>query len=331
MRLSLIASHPFGEFCYAYLHYCRHKRCKDPEECKIEDGKLHDIRCAFAGVMLHVFTEGDKARKRRDKRSRTADVHAHKKLSVVLRELRQQNSRGNVADDLARHHAEKKCALFKKDGEKVAYDADARHISRKDKEEYKCEKEGIIHHLECLAVSEDKAHGNYEKSDLIGNSAEYYRDSESEESKVEHASLRVELGLFLIQLKRLCLHENETAHGNKHDGEKERRCHDRHKLTRGNAELSVEVQILRIAEGREHTAEVCGNILHNERERHILGLARSGQHEVSERQERKQCHIVCDKHRTDEGDVHQRKDTFAGAFEANDYLSREDVEEADVL
>ena len=58
--------------------------------------------------MLHVFTEGDKARKRRDKRSRTADVHAHKKLSVVLRELRQQNSRGNVADDLARHHAEKK-------------------------------------------------------------------------------------------------------------------------------------------------------------------------------------------------------------------------------
>lgn len=64
---------------------------------------------------------------------------------------------------------------------------------------------------------------------------------------------------------------------------------------------------MRIAEGREHSAEVCRDILHNERKNHVLFFLRVRQNEVAEGQKSQKRHIVGNQHRADKGYVHERQ------------------------
>ena len=57
------------------------------------------------------------------------------------------------------------------------------------------------------------------------------------------------------------------------------------KLPRGYVKACIEIQILRITEGGQHTAQVCRESLHNKRKRKILLLTRCAENEVTERQE----------------------------------------------
>ena len=108
-----------------------------------------------------------------------------------------------------------------------------------------------------------------------------------------------------MYLERLGPDENEAQDGDKRDSHDKRREHNAHELTVGNTELGIEIEVLRIAEGGEHTAEVGGYILHYVGERHILFLARGVQDEVAERQEGQERHIVGNQHRADKGDVYE--------------------------
>ena len=78
---------------------------------------------------------------------------------------------------------------------------------------------------------------------------------------------------------------------------------------------------MRVAEGRYHTAEVCGDILHNKREGHIFLLARAVQREKAEGQKRDKRHIVCNQHRADKRDIDKRDDAKAGIFAKLYYLA----------
>ena len=62
------------------------------------------------------------------------------------------------------------------------------------------------------------------------------------------------------------------------------------------AELRIKKEILRISERRKHSAEVGGDILHDEGKRHVLFFSRRCKHKVPERQKRQQRHVVCDQH-----------------------------------
>ena len=88
---------------------------------------------------------------------------------------------------------------------------------------------------------------------------------------------------------------------------------------------------MRIAERSEHTAEVCGDILHNKGKRHIFFLARGGQYEIPQGQKGKQRHIVCNQHRPDKGDVRQRKHARARVFEQPYDLFCKHEKEIDIL
>ena len=83
-----------------------------------------------------------------------------------------------------------------------------------------------------------------------------------------------------------------------------------------------------ISEGSQHTAEVCGDVLHYVGEGHILFLARCVQNEESERQEREQRHVVCDQHRADKCDVDKSKHRKAQIAESLYDLLRYRVEES---
>ena len=51
-------------------------------------------------VVFNVFSEGDKARQRRNQRAATADIHAEQQGYVIVRELRKQNCRRYIAYNL---------------------------------------------------------------------------------------------------------------------------------------------------------------------------------------------------------------------------------------
>ena len=63
---------------------------------------------------------------------------------------------------------------------------------------------------------------------------------------------------------------------------------------------------MRIAEWGKHSAEIRRDILHDERENHVLFFLRIREYEIAEGQKGQERHIVGNQHRTDEGYVHER-------------------------
>lgn len=72
---------------------------------------------------------------------------------------------------------------------------------------------------------------------------------------------------------------------------------------------------MRIAEGREHSAEVRRDILHDERKNHVLFFLRIRQNEITEWQKGQECHIVGNQHRADKGYVNERQNRASCRFE----------------
>ena len=99
---------------------------------------------------------------------------------------------------------------------------------------------------------------------------------------------------FLMgNLQWLCLHK-QAANSDQHHRNNKGQEHDLHKFQIGNIELGVKVQILGVTKGGQHTAQVGGNILHNEGKGHILSFAGGSQHQGAQGQKGQQRHIVGD-------------------------------------
>ena len=80
---------------------------------EIDDRKQLYIFARVSGISFLELAEGNKACKRGDECTRTADVNAHKKLTVVIGELRKQDSCRDVADELTRKRADEKRIFLK--------------------------------------------------------------------------------------------------------------------------------------------------------------------------------------------------------------------------
>lgn len=109
--------------------------------------------------------------------------------------------------------------------------------------------------------------------------------------------------------------EDHTDGDDQHRCQEEGREHDAHEGERRNLKMRIEVEILRIAEGGEHTAEIGGDVLHDKDEGGVARVARVPQHVPAEREEGDQRHVVSDQHRADEGDADERGDRRAQRLE----------------
>ena len=88
---------------------------QEPQKGKVERRIDADIVLGASGIVLNVFPEGDKAGQRGDQRAGAADVDTQQQLPVVVREMGQQDGRGNIADELAGQGAEEQrvtCLLY---------------------------------------------------------------------------------------------------------------------------------------------------------------------------------------------------------------------------
>lgn len=91
--------------------------------------------------------------------------------------------------------------------------------------------------------------------------------------------------------------------------------------------MTVKVKILRISEGREHPAEIRGDVLHNEGKRHILSVSRRLKDKKAKRQKGQERHIVRYQHRSDEGYADERDNRHAKISCTDDYLPRDEGKE----
>ncbi len=286
------------------------KACKyrqQDQKSEIESGKPKQIRAGSSGVMCGVFAKGDQAGKRCDQGARAADVYAQKECGIVGRKLGEENGRGDVADDLTGERTDQESVLFQQTGKQIADRGNTRHIAREDKKADKCQQQGVIHSLECLAIHKQKHQRNDDQADLIGDHTKDDHNGECKERKVDQGALGVQsIGTLLSNGKAL-FGQKQTANGDQCDRSQKRDQHDGHKLARGNVEFGIEKQILRIAERGQHSAEICGNVLHDEYKCHVALLAGGGQYKITQRQKGQKCHVVCDQHGSDKGDIHQGK------------------------
>ena len=95
--------------------------------------------------------------------------------------------------------------------------------------------------------------------------------------------------------------------------------------------MAVKIQVLGIAEGGQHTAQIGGDVLEDEHQRHGVLLAGALQHEIAQRQKGQKGHVVGDEHGADEGDIHQRNDRHPQGFELFNDFSCQQIEKLDVF
>ena len=283
------------------------------------------------GVVLRILAEGYQACEGGYQRAHAADVHSHQKVGIIGGELREEYRRGDVRDALAGYDAEQKRVLFKEPREKFPNRIYPRHVAGKDKEKHKRQQQRVVYLFQRLSVGAQKRQRYDYKPYPVGNEPKYNNYRESEEEHIKHRSPQGELHAFVLERYRLGPDENEAAGGYQRDGKQKRRRHYLHEFKGGNGEFCVEIEILRVAERREHSAQIRGDVLHYKGERHIFSLARRGQHKIPERQKGQKRHVVGYQHRADEGDVNKRKNAKPRVFEALDDLLRKNIKEIDIF
>ena len=197
---------------------------------------------------------------------------------------------------MAREDAHKKRVFGKKLRKKAAHSIYARHIARKDKKECERQKKRIVDAPKRLSISKKQREGYHYKPYPIRYAAENYRYREREQCKIQRRALWLKLCRPAVQNERLGPHKNKAAYRYQRHRYRKRRRHYGHKFPARYRKARIKIKILRIAERRKHTAEVCRYVLHYKRERHQALLAGRGQHIITKRQKRQKRHVVRYKH-----------------------------------
>ena len=101
--------------------------------------------------------------------------------------------------------------------------------------------------------------------------------------------------------------KRQAAQENEDGRQDEWRQHCGKKHFRGKAVIAEKIEILWIAEGRDHAAEVGGAVLQNEQKRRLLFLSSGGKNKPTQWQKSQQGGIIGQEHRPEHGDDHQRR------------------------
>ena len=211
----------------------------------------------------------------------------------------------------------------------VRYGGNPRHIAGEDEEADKGEKKCVVHVLQRLGLQHHQCGGNHDQAQPVGNASEHHQNGYGKENQVRGQPSHGHFGLFAGEADGI-FGKGQTAERDHEHCQNEGRKHGDHELPVPDSEIGVQVEVLGIAEGGEHTAQVGCDVLKNEYICHISLIAGAVQDDVAQRKEGEQCHVIGDEHGTDEGDVHQgnggKTEVLCEAYD----LFRTDIEETDL-
>ena len=131
---------------------------------------------------------------------------------------------------------------------------ESREISRENKEEEKGAKQGIVHHFESVAVGEVKNRGNDKQPHNKGNQAKNNEYREKEKQSVEGCFFEVKtLSKIFVEGESDGFY-GQTRYNKQGNRQKKRGQHNLAEFSCGDVEIGVEIKVLRVAEGGQHTA-----------------------------------------------------------------------------
>ena len=223
------------------------------QECKIVQGEASDVIAGATGIVLHILPESDQTGKGGNQGTDSADVYADQQICVIAGKLGQEDGGGNIADALAGQGTEEEGVLFKQLRKQLTDRLDPCHVSCEYKEEYEGEEQGIVYHFQCFAVCKQQSGGNYQQTDPIGDHTEDDDNRQCEEGQVQCGTLRLQGDLFVIYGKGFGF-DKETAYRDQQYGNGKGNDHDAYELTGRDPEFGIQIQVLGVAEGGQHTA-----------------------------------------------------------------------------
>ena len=249
-------------------------------------------------------------------------------MAVVCRKARQQHRGRHVADDLAGRGADEE-RRHRDDGrEQVADRRDTREIARKDKERAKGQQQAVVDAQKALGLEYRQRDGDDNQPDVVREHAKDNHHRQREQHEVDDHSPHGRRGFGVsFEAYRLGLDDKASA-GDEHERDRERDRHDCKEFARIDLKKRIQVQILGVAERRQHSAEIGGDVLHDKDECGIFCLAARRQHKPAQRQKCDQRHIVRHDHRAEVGDEHQRERDAAHIAERGDDPGRQPLEKA---
>ena len=285
-----------------------------------------EVAKGLAGFAAAEFAEGYEAGEGGDGGAEPADIDGYEQVAVVGGEAGEEDCRGDIAYDLAGGGGYEQRRESHQRAEGAPDGGDAREVSREHEEGAECEEQRVVHPEQRSWFQDEQGERDRDERDIKWEDAEDDEHGQREQHEVDGDAPRGRRGDFRgLEFDGDGLHE-EAGHRDEHEGGGERQRHDREELPCRDGVIGIEIEVLGIAEGGEHTAEVGGDILHHEDEGGVLASAAGGQRVVAERQEGDERHVVRHDHRTEVSDEHQRERHPAHIAEGGNDLARHPFE-----
>ena len=198
--------------------------------------------------------------------------------------------------------------------EQLTHRLNPRHVARKGEKRRKRHQQSPVHAQQRTAIQHQQSHHDNEQSQPVGDSPQHHSHRHAEQHTVYHGAALVRQRLLPGNGQALPRQE-QAAQQNQHRGQQERRQHDGQELPVGDVVVIEQIQVLGIAEGRQHTAQIGGAVLQDERQRRPFRLACALQHEPAQGQKRQQRRVVGQQHGAHQRDAYQRRHRAAGGVE----------------
>lgn len=280
---------------------------KDGKEPEVDAQEIPHIPLGIAGMQVAVFGQRDQAGERSDRRAQSADIDCDEQRSVLVGEVRQQYRARYVTDDLTAAESNGERSSLHPGREPLLDRGDAREIAREDKERTERQQQGIVNAKQCFGRKDQHEYRHGEQTPIIREQSHDHADRQDKHRAVQHRFGNViAVGQRRGDGNGFFAHEH-TGADDQHQCDAERDRHDTEKFSRRDRVVRIQVQVLRIAERREHAAEIGGDVLHDEGKRHEFLFFAGLQRKKSERQECDQRHIVGKDHGSEIRDHDERQ------------------------
>ena len=128
------------------------------------------------------------------------------------------------------------------------------------------------------------------------NHAQHNQQTHGEQRQIQRKRAAVEPRLLAEEERQRRGGERQTACGEKHERQRPEGQRRADKVGKGEVVKGIEIQILRIAHGREHAAEIGGDGLQHDDTDEIVPAVGQPQHDDSKGHEGQKRHVVGDEH-----------------------------------
>ena len=275
------------------------------------DEREHGEEMPRAGVrFLQIEAKRDQAGKRGHRRAEPSDVDAGKQPLPVAGKAGEQDCRRHVADALAGNGGGEQRVARQQRFEQRAYGRDAAEVAGEDEEAAEGEQQVVIDAPEQRPVRQQqeqqrRAGGRdvMHKAEHCGKAQQEQRDIGGEPPAVRNAR-RLRKRYVDPAAGRGGPQRRRRKRDEAQEGERQHRTEE---LPGPERIARIQIEVLRIADGRGHAAKVGRHGLqraHAHGQRLRLRLA---QQEEGERHERDERHVVCHQHGHEERQQHQQQ------------------------